>query len=258
MNTNKQAPATHDLPETLEADNYILGRLNPKPSEYYYLHLVDLRQALVPYASTKAIRILDYGCGGSPYRSLFPNSEYLRADFTHCNGLDYVLPEDSTVPMPDCSVEMVLSTQVLEHVSNPAHYVAECFRVLKPGGSLLLTTHGLFHDHGCPYDFQRWTADGLRRLIEQAGFRVDEVKKLTCGSRALCSLLHQGIFSMHAPKTSLFGFCLWGLRGLWRVAPGWLNRAADKYFSQEAVVDAKDPTAILYVALLVHATRPEA
>jgi SAM-dependent methyltransferase len=151
---------------------------------------------------------------------------------------------------------MVISTQVLEHVPNPAHYVAECFRVLKPGGSLLLTTHGVFHDHGCPYDFQRWTADGLRRLIEESGFRVDEVKKLTCGPRALCSLIHQGISTLRAPKTSFFGFCLWGFRGLWRIAPGWLNRAADRYFAKHAIVDAKDPHAILYVALLVHATRP--
>jgi SAM-dependent methyltransferase len=247
---------SNQLSKELEADDYLMERLYPHASSSLYLHLVDLREALDLNATSEKISILDYGCGGSPYRSLFPNSEYIRADFTPCDGLDFLLPADSSVPVPHNSFDMVLSTQVLEHVPEPANYVAECFRVLKPGGFLVLTTHGLFEDHGCPYDFQRWTADGLRLLLERAGFRIKGAKKLTCGPRALCFFINQWIRHLRAPRSSLFGFATWGFRGLWRFNPGWLNRCADKYFKQYSIVDVGVPDNTTYIALLVHAERP--
>ena len=251
VNSNK-------LSQVLAADGYLRQRLCPDPSGFSYLHLVDLREAVDLHKTSEKISILDYGCGGSPYRSLFPNSNYVRADFTPCEGLDFLLPADSSVPAPDNSFDMVLSTQVLEHVPEPAHYVAECFRVLKPGGFLVLTTHGLFEDHGCPYDFQRWTADGLRLLLERAGFQTKGAKKLTCGPRALCFFFNQWFWQLQAPKSSLFGFALWGFRGLWRFDPCWLNRCADKYFKRYGIVDARVPDNKMYIAILVHAERPRA
>ncbi len=246
----------NSLSRILEADHYVRERLYPGTGGSLYLHLTDLREAIGFFGTTERIRILDYGCGGSPYRSLFPNSEYVRADFTPCAGLDLLLPGDSSLPVPDSCFDMVLSTQVLEHVPEPAHYIGECFRVLKSGGSLVLTTHGLFEDHGCPYDFQRWTSDGLRLLIEQAGFQMKGAKKLTCGPRALCFFINQGIPRLRAPKSSLFGFATWGLRALWRFNPGWLNHCADKYFDKYSVVDSGVPNNPTYIALLIHAERP--
>jgi SAM-dependent methyltransferase len=244
------------LSQELESDDYLRERLYPHPSGSFYLHLVDVREALDLHKTSEKISILDYGCGGSPYRSLFPNSKYFRADFTPCDGLDFLLPADSSVPMPDSSFDMVLSTQVLEHVPEPANYVAECFRVLKPGGFLILTTHGLFEDHGCPYDFQRWTADGLRLLLERAGFKIKGAKKLTCGPRALCFFINQWFWQLLAPKSSLFGFATWCFRILWRFNPSWLNRCADKYFKTAGVVDAEMPDNKTYIALLMQAERP--
>jgi SAM-dependent methyltransferase len=247
---------SNKLSNELEADDYLRERLNPGARGSLYLHLVDLREALGLYRTSEKISILDYGCGGSPYRSLFPNSKYIRADFTPCDGLDFLLPADSLIPVSDNAFDMVLSTQVLEHVPEPANYVAECFRVLKPGGFLVLTTHGLYEDHGCPYDFQRWTADGLRLLLERSGFRIRGAKKLTCGPRALCFLINQWIWQLRAPKSSLFGFAAWGFRRLWRFDPSWLNRCADKYFKKYGTVDAEAPDNNAYIALLMHAERP--
>lgn len=253
---------TDKLSQALQADNYVMERLHPRASTAFYLHVADLRKALDPFQTSERIRILDYGCGGSPYRSLFRNSQYVRADFTPCEGLDLLLPEDSSIPEVDCSFDMVLSTQVLEHVPDPTHYVAECFRVLKPGGRLLLTTHGLFEDHGCPYDFHRWTADGLRLLLERAGFKIRAAKKLTCGPRALCflinqgmSLVSQGIWQLPAPRLSLFGATTRGLHRVWRSRPAWLNRCADQYFKDCSIVDASDSKHTMYIALLMHAER---
>lgn len=247
---------TDRLSQALQAEGYVRDRLHPRASNPLYLHLADLREALNLFQTSERIRILDYGCGGSPYRSLFQNSEYVRADFTPCDGLDFLLPADSSVPEADRSFDMVLSTQVLEHVPDPTHYVAECFRVLKPGGRLVLSTHGLFEDHGCPYDFHRWTADGLRLLLEQAGLKIREAKKLTCGPRALCVLINQGIWKLQAPRSSFFGAGMWGLRRLWRLRPCWLNHCADKYFKNCGIVDASELNQAMYIGLLMHAERP--
>jgi SAM-dependent methyltransferase len=247
---------SYQLSQALEADEYLRQRLVPIPTKSFYLHLTDLRGALDLYKTSEKINILDYGCGGSPYRSLFPNSKYFRADFTTSDGLDFLLPTDSSIPASDSFFDMVLSTQVLEHVPEPANYVAECFRVLKPGGSLVVTTHGLFEEHGCPYDFQRWTADGLRLLLEKAGFQIKEAKKLTCGPRALCFFVNQWFWQLQAPRSSLFGLVLWGFRSLWRLDKGWLNRRGEEYFKRYGIVDAETPDNKMYVALLIHAERP--
>jgi SAM-dependent methyltransferase len=175
-----------DLAVTLAADSYTRARLFPEPKDYLYLHLIDLRQAISKVATDHAIRVIDYGCGGSPYRSLFPNAKYERADFVEVPGLDFKVSENSSVDgAPNSAYDLVLSTQVLEHVSDPENYLGECFRLLKPGGLLVLSTHGTFPEHGVPYDFQRWTADGLRNLVSKRGFEDISLFKLTTGIRAV-------------------------------------------------------------------------
>src|SRR5208282_3332430 len=91
----------NNLSQLLEADDYVRDRLTPSANGSLYLHLIDLRKSMGPFGAMERMRILDYGCGGSPYRSLFPNSEYVRADFTHCQGLDFLLPSDSSIPVRD-------------------------------------------------------------------------------------------------------------------------------------------------------------
>jgi SAM-dependent methyltransferase len=119
------------------------------------------------------LHVLDYGCGGQPYRTLLPpECEYVGADIAGNSKAQIVINADGTLPIPDASYDLVLSTQVLEHVDDPAVYLAECRRILKPGGYLLLTTHGLMFYHPYPQDLWRWTADGLDLIVRRAGLRV--------------------------------------------------------------------------------------
>jgi SAM-dependent methyltransferase len=76
------------------------------------------------------------------------------------------------VPAPDDAFDAVVSTQVLEHVADPALYLREANRVLKPGGRLLLSTHGTFPYHPDPDDYWRWTGAGLRKAVTDAGLHV--------------------------------------------------------------------------------------
>jgi SAM-dependent methyltransferase len=247
MNENSGSP--------LEEADYLRQRLDPRPADVAYLHLADLRLALGSVTTTQPLRVLDFGCGGSPYRSLFPNADYRRADFVGAQGLDYVISGEGRIDERDETFDLVLSTQVLEHCANAQAYLTECWRLLRPGGQLVCSTHGTFEDHACPQDFRRWTADGLRLEIAAAGFSVFEVQKVTCGPRVVVFLMQQMLPNLR--KTNWFS---WG----WRVVGhlmGWfrgpINRACDRYWSRYRVMDmnAAEPGSNLYIVVLGRASK---
>lgn len=239
----------------LQTPDYLRQRLEPQPGDRYYIHLADLRAAMERVREIPARRILDYGCGGSPYRMLFPNAAYHRADLAGTPALDFTFGDDSKLAAPDASYDLVLSTQVLEHVRDVDTYLAEARRVLAPGGRLVVTTHGTFPEHACPHDYQRWTADGLAGAITRAGFTVQRVSKLSTGPRALLFLLGEHHNELVAGSWSLGGVCLRLLRAPFRWWLPVMERFADTAFPHHRVVNVGPSASSLYVGLMVWATR---
>jgi SAM-dependent methyltransferase len=235
-----------------EQDEYIRQRIEPQLQDLHYIHLSDLLLSLTAHRTDEAFRILDYGAGVCPYRGLFPNAVYERADISGVAGAEYVLREDGTVPAPSSSFDIVVSTQVIEHVLNPRIYIAECNRVLRLGGMLLLSTHGLFEDHGCPYDFQRWTADGLRRDLKAAGFEVQHMYKLTSDARALLYLFERWANTSQTTIGRSIN------RLLVPSALRFLHRMCDRKFPEHRVVAEPSPSHVIYIALLAVSRKIEA
>lgn len=67
-------------------------------------------------------------------------SEYLGYGYTGGQRIDGVRHEDvMNLSYPDESFDLIVSNDVLEHIPDPARALHECFRVLKPGGSVLAT-----------------------------------------------------------------------------------------------------------------------
>lgn len=238
----------------IEEQDYVRQRLTPLLGDADYLHLADLLAALERFRNDDEIVILDYGCGGSPYRTLFPNAEYKRADFGEIRELDYVIGNDSKLEEGDGTFDLILSTQVAEHVSDPKTYFAECFRLLKTGGSLICTTHGTYPDHGCPYDFQRWTADGLARDLALAGFEIERSLKLTTNARAMMYLIHRfsGWFESPAGLSSAM-FRM--MRSVIHRSPKLWQRLADNAFAGNRVVDSVETGHDFYLGLMVQARK---
>jgi len=95
-------------------------------------------------------------------------AEYVGVDVAESPSADVVGFVES-LPIDDDSFDIVLCTQVLEHVDDPAAAVREMHRVTKPGGRVLASTHGVMVFHPNPNDYWRWTHTGLRRLFELNG-----------------------------------------------------------------------------------------
>jgi SAM-dependent methyltransferase len=242
--------------ETLAGAEYNRQRCQPHPKDPYYIHLSDIRLFLAAYEGATFGSILDYGCGGSPYRSLFQATEYRRADYVDCGGVDCLIEQDGRLSQPDDSFDLVLSTQVLEHVFQPQDYLKEAWRVLRPGGRIILTTHGIWEEHGCPYDFRRWTFDGLSQELEQAGFAVKRVAKLTTGPRAILFLFAQILGQVHDGRRTMSGWAFRLLRRSTFAKPEFRHRWMDRQFPDHRLVSEKRPGHGLYLALGIEATKP--
>ncbi|NQU12258.1 class I SAM-dependent methyltransferase, partial [bacterium] len=119
-------------------------------------------------------RILDAGSGSAGeqhFRDQLARGQCHACDIAARPGVDY-LADLQQLPIRDSSYDLALCTQVLEHVPQPARACQELFRILKPGGHLLVTVPQSAFLHDLPHHYFNHTCFGLRRLLETAGFEV--------------------------------------------------------------------------------------
>ena len=121
--------------------------------------------------------ILDIGCGHRPYSDLFEKSNYIGLDHGTDDTSPDVVGDGMRLPICSGAVDIVFSTQVIEHVPNPGLMIRECYRVLKPGGYLILTGPFYWPLHEEPFDFHRFTKYGFAHYLSEAGFSEWEIKE---------------------------------------------------------------------------------
>ena len=164
--------------------------------------LVSLRREMEENVSNhlphsgKQLIVLDYGCGNMPYRPLFEKlgALYVGADMPGNSLAEINIKSNGYVEYPSNACDVVVSTQVLEHVNDPTTYLAECYRLLRPGGRLILSTHGYWWYHPDPADYWRWTGQGLRRILRDAGFHLVRFRGVIGLAGAACQLFHDATF----------------------------------------------------------------
>ena len=140
------------------------------------MHCVRLRAAIVDllaqWPAAHFTKALDYGCGGRPYKGAINRiaKETVAVDIGENPLADFSIGPDEGVPLPDASVDLAVSFQVLEHVADYGRYLAELARVCKTDAVLVLSAPSVWPYHPHPMDFRRWTLEGLDCDLRRAGF----------------------------------------------------------------------------------------
>ena len=154
-------------------------------------------------------RLLDVGCGQKPYEPLFAPyvSQYVGVDPVE-NPRAELRGAVEALPVDDASFDVVLCSQVLEHADDPARAVRELFRVLRPGGRLLLSTHGTFVYHLSPADYWRWTHAGLEKVLRDNGEWASVTVTPASGTTACLAMLVSLYVSLAARRARVGALAL--------------------------------------------------
>ena len=108
-------------------------------------------------------------------------ARYPRVDMRHANLID--------LPLADAAVDVVVNFQVIEHLWNQPRFVAECARVLRPGGVLLMSTpNRITFSPGRdtpinPFHTRELDAAELTELLTDAGLVVEAMLGVFHGAR---------------------------------------------------------------------------
>jgi len=151
-------------------------------------------------------KLLEVGCGSGRFLNRMRRAgwEVQGTDFDPAvaarvkekYGLRVDVGNLAALRYPADSYDVVAMSQVIEHVHDPRALLAECFRVLRPGGRLVLTTPnalGLAHrQYGChwrglepPRHLHLFTPAALKRCARTGGFEPQELRTLSAESAGI-------------------------------------------------------------------------
>jgi ubiquinone/menaquinone biosynthesis C-methylase UbiE len=125
-------------------------------------------------------KVLDVGAGSAPYRALFAHGDYKTQDFSQLKDdqlrhggyaqID-IVSAASAIPVPDASFDVILCTEVLEHVPEPIAVIKEFARIVTPGGRVIMTAPLGSGIHQEPYHFYGgYTPYWYKKFLREAGF----------------------------------------------------------------------------------------
>lgn len=127
-------------------------------------------------------KLLDFGCGRKPYEYLFSVTEYIGVDMAktghdHKNSKIDVYYDGKRLPFNDAIFDSLFCSEVLEHIFNPDEILPELNRVLKTGAKALITVPFSWNEHEMPYDYARYSSEGIKNLLEKNGFKIIKLTK---------------------------------------------------------------------------------
>jgi SAM-dependent methyltransferase len=151
---------------------------------------------------------IDVGCGSKPYRAIVNSNVYLgievqQSGHTHEHEHVDIYYDGSQLPIATESADLVLCCEVLEHTSNPKTLLQEILRILRPGGTLVLTVPFAWGEHEQPFDEQRWTWYGLRHLLADTGYSNCDIERVGHHIETIFQLLAAYVHQRILPKQKL-------------------------------------------------------
>jgi SAM-dependent methyltransferase len=151
-----------------EANREGRERLHPSLTNPSWLVLRERRKLFVRWFSelpAVPLNVLDLGGRIQPYRALLEDrpARYVAVDLRRTPLVD-IIARAEQLPLRANAFDLVICTQVLEYVTDPCAVIDEIYRVLKPGGRLLLSAPAIFPVDS-DQDRWRFLPAGLQRLL---------------------------------------------------------------------------------------------
>jgi SAM-dependent methyltransferase len=149
-----------------------------RPWHFQWMALKDLRADLKRILPSLNGKVLDVGCGDKPYQGWFGRLEkYVGVDVGKHSKADVVVDSLGPWPFKQNVFDVVLCTQVFEHVPKLEETIQNIQEAVKPGGTLVVTVPFIYNEHGSPEDYRRFSVHGMKILMAEM-FEIVEVKVL--------------------------------------------------------------------------------
>lgn len=152
-----------------------ISRNHPNRRAFNWLIYDIGDQWLLKHVSLYKGVLYDLGCGEMPYRDwlLQYADTYTGVDWgntLHKLNADILADLNQRLPIENEIADTVVSFSVMEHLPEPQNMLNEAYRILKPGGAMILQVPFMWWVHEAPFDYYRYTCHGLKYMFEKAGF----------------------------------------------------------------------------------------
>ena len=124
------------------------------------------------YGWKKGQAVLDVGCGTGKYMREFAAHEFIPAgvDIDTCNF-------EQKIPVADNSCQYIFCKSVIEHIQNADKFISELYRILKPGGQIVILTPAWEYNYKWFYDDYTHIKPYYRKGLQDA-LRIHNFKKV--------------------------------------------------------------------------------
>jgi ubiquinone/menaquinone biosynthesis C-methylase UbiE len=136
-------------------------------------------------------RLLDAGAGEQQYKKYCSHLEYVSQDFSmysgtgdgrglqtgswDVRGVD-IVSDITAIPKPQSSFDVILCTEVLEHIPDPLAALKEFGRLLRPGGLLIITAPFCSLTHFSPHHYATgFSSNYFDKHLPELGFQIVEL-----------------------------------------------------------------------------------
>jgi len=153
-------------------------------------------------------KLLDLGCGDVPLYGMYKRyvSDVFCVDWViterNKNHLDLQCSLSDELPLAGGVFDTVILSDVLEHIFKPELLWHEMFRVMSPGGRLILNVPFFYWIHEQPHDYFRYTEFALKKFSEDSGFELIQLRPTGGSPEVLVEIITKHI--QHIPIVGVF------------------------------------------------------
>jgi len=146
----------------------------------------------------KIQKVLDLGCGDKPFKNFFDKKvEYIGIDISKESRADIILDLNTQkIPFTDEFFDLVIASEIIEHIYNQDFFFKEMIRVVKKGGYIYISAPFMFPQHDLFRDYYRYTELFYKEKLPSIGINISDIEPSntiisTC--LVFCNLIIRGL-----------------------------------------------------------------